>query len=224
MFMKREKRRKTIRILLIVIAILFCCLVGYIMLRFVSEKEFFQAWMNKHKVFGRLTYIVMVVLQVIIALIPGEPLEIAGGYAFGIIEGTLLYVVAATVGGMLVFALVRKYGEGTLEMFFSKKDIKGLNFLKDSRKRNILLTVLFILPGTPKDLLCYFAGLTDIKTKHWFIICSIGRIPSVITSTLGGNALETQNYHYAIIAFLSALLISLIGVLIYKRIHKKHNS
>ena len=222
--MKKERQKKNIRILMIVIAILFCCLIGYVMLRFVSEKEFFQAWMNKHKLLGRLTYIVMVVLQVIIALIPGEPLEIAGGYAFGTIEGTLLYMAAATIGGMLVFLFVRKHGEGTLEMFFSKKDIKGLSFLKDSHKRNILLTVLFILPGTPKDLLCYFAGLTDIKTKHWFIICSLGRIPSVITSTLGGNALETENYWSAVIAFLCAFLISLIGVLIYKRIHKKHNS
>ena len=83
--------------------------------------------------------------------------------------------------------------------------------------------VIFILPGTPKDLLCYFAGITDIKLWKLILICSLGRIPAIVTSTLGGDALGTKSYILAIIVFASTVAVSLGGALIYKIISKKHN-
>ena len=79
-----------------------------------------------------------------------------------------------------------------------------------------------MLPGTPKDLLCYYAGLTDIKLSTLLIICSVGRIPSVLTSTLGGDALGTKSYIFAAVVFGLTLLISAGGFWIYSRICSKH--
>lgn len=219
---KLQKARKIVRIMLVILALLFCCLLGYIMVKFAMDKVFFKTWMEEHGIIGRVIYMVMVVFQVIIALIPGEPVEIAGGYAFGALQGTILYLISSAVGSMLVFLLVRKYGTGFVEMFFSKKDIKGLEFLRNKR-REALLILLFVIPGTPKDLLCYFAGLTNIRIRTWLLVCSLGRIPSIITSTIGGDALENSNYTWAIVAFSIALAISIGGIIIYKTIRRRHN-
>ena len=75
-----------------------------------------------------------------------------------------------------------------------------------------------MIPGTPKDLLSYFAGLTDISLTHWLLICSVGRLPSLVTSTIGGDALGTSDYGFAVIVFAVTLIISLLGLLIYKHI------
>ncbi len=219
---KLQKVRKIVRIMLVILALLFCCLLGYIMVKFAMDKVFFKTWMEEHGIMGRVIYMIMVVFQVIIALIPGEPVEIAGGYAFGAFQGTILYLISSAIGSMLVFLLVRKYGTGFVEMFFSKKDINGLEFLRNKR-REALLILLFVIPGTPKDLLCYFAGLTNIKTRTWLLVCSMGRIPSIITSTIGGDALENSNYTWAIVAFSIALAISIGGIIIYKTIRRRHN-
>ena len=74
-----------------------------------------------------------------------------------------------------------------------------------------------MIPGTPKDLLCYFAGLTDIRLSLWLLICSLGRLPSIVTSTVGGDALGTSNYWFAAAVFAITLVISLVGLLFYKK-------
>ncbi len=219
---KLQKTRKVVRIILIILTLLFCVFLGYVIVKFATNKELFKTWMNDHGVFGAIIYIIMVMFQVIVALVPGEPVEIAGGYAFGAIQGTLLYLIGSTIGSMLVFLLVKKYGGEFVEMVFSNKDIKGLEFLRN-KKREVLLIFLFVIPGTPKDLLCYFAGLTTINTRVWLIVCSLGRIPSIVTSTIGGDALQRSDYAWSIVAFVIALVISLAGIIVYRIIHKKHN-
>ena len=75
-----------------------------------------------------------------------------------------------------------------------------------------------MLPGTPKDLLCYFAGLTNIRFPVWLMICSLGRIPSIVTSTMGGDALGSKNYWGAILIFAVTLIVSAGGMLVYDRL------
>ena len=93
-----------------------------------------------------------------------------------------------------------------------------IRFLKTNPKRELLFLLVFMLPGTPKDLLCYFAGLTDIRIPVWLVICSLGRIPSVITSTLGGDALGERNYTFAILVFAVSLAVSAGGLWLFHRI------
>lgn len=78
-----------------------------------------------------------------------------------------------------------------------------------------------MIPGTPKDLLCYYAGLTDMKLSTFLLINAIGRLPALISSTIGGDALGMQSYTAAIIVFAVTLLLSLIGYIIYSKIIKK---
>lgn len=193
---------------------------------YVQHPDLFREKIDQFGFAGRLIFIAAVFVQIIFAVIPGEPFEILAGYAFGSVEGTILCLLASTLGSMAVFALVRKFGIKLVGALFSKKDLREVRFLKSTPKRNYIFFLIFALPGTPKDLLSYFAGLTDMRWTSWLIICSVGRIPSVVTSAIGGSALGEKEYLYAIIAFVVTLCLSAIGLGIYKFICKqrdKHN-
>ena len=166
----------------------------------------------------------MVMLQVVLALLPGEPLEIAAGYAFGFWEGTLLCVVGVTLASALVFLFVKRFGRRVVEVFFTAEQIASVRFLHDRRRLVLLTTILFLIPGTPKDVMTYCIGLTDMKLSTWLLIASLARLPSIVTSTIGGNALGLQNYTFAVIVFAATIAISAAGILIYRRTSRKHGA
>lgn len=194
--------------------------VGKPFLAFVSEPEKFRLWVAGHGIWGRLAFLGMMLLQVFVAIIPGEPLEIGAGYAFGAVEGTMLCILGAGIGSALVFLFVRRFGVKAVEVFISQEKIRSVRFLNDPKRLYPLITIAFLLPGTPKDVLCYCAGLTPIRFRHFLWISSICRLPSVVTSVLGGNALGSGNWQAAVWIFLATMAVSLIGLLIYKRISR----
>lgn len=177
----------------LLLTVLIFVRIGRPLVAFLSEPEKFRIWLDGYGIWGRLVFMGMVVLQVVVAIIPGEPFEIAGGYAFGVLEGTVWYLLASAVGSLLVFGIVRLFGMRLAEIFVSEEKLRSLRFLHTTPKRNRILFLLFLMPGTPKDLLSYFVGLTDLPWKTWAVICSVGRIPSVITSVLGEMRLEAVN-------------------------------
>ena len=221
-----EKQKKWIAAGAVVIFILFSAaifwFVGRPMIRFARQPELFRAWVEQRGIWGKIAYVGMVFLQVLVAVIPGEPLEICGGYAFGAFWGTVLCLLGAMLGSVAVFAFVRRFGQPLVEVFFSREKLDSLRFLHSSPRRDALFWLIFTVPGTPKDLLCYFAGLTDLPWRTWLLISSVGRIPSIVTSTIGGDALGVQNYQFALIAFGVTLAISGVGLLIYRAVCRRH--
>lgn len=222
-----KKQQKIIAVAAIVVLVavvgILMWVVGRPMLQFVSEPEKFRQWVDEHGIWGPVLYVFCVILQVLVAFIPGEPLELVAGYAFGTIEGFLLCLGASAIGSVLVFGLVRHYGVRLVEVFYPVEKLRNLRFLKNSPKRAVLYAIIFTIPGTPKDLLCYFAGLTDMKFRTFLLISSLGRIPAMITSTISGDALGTESYIPAIIVLGATLIISCIGLMIYNYICKKNN-
>ena len=192
--------------------------IGKPLLQFVSEPEKFRQWVDSHGLLGPLAFLGMMVLQVFVAVIPGEPLEIGAGYAFGAVEGTILCILGAAIGSTLVFLFVRRFGVRAVEVFISREKIQSLRFLQNTRRVHLFLLVAFLLPGTPKDVLCYVAGLTTLKLGPFILISSICRLPSIVTSTIGGSALGSGQWGMAAIVFAATLVISAIGLWIYKRI------
>ena len=221
-----EKQKKALSISAVVIFIaLFAALawfVGRPMIRFARQPEQFRSWVDGHGAWGWAAYAAMVFLQVVVAIIPGEPLEIVGGYAFGAWWGTVLCLTGAVLGSVAVFALVRRWGRPLAEVFFPKEKLDKLQFLHSSPKRAALLWLIFTAPGTPKDLLCYFAGLTDMKWRTWLLIATVGRLPSIVTSTVGGGALGDRNYTAAAIAFGVALAAAGAGYLVYRAVCRRN--
>lgn len=194
--------------------------VGRPMLRFIENPSGFRAWVDGHGVWGRIAFVGMVFFQVVVAIIPGEPLEIAAGYAFGFWEGTLLCMIGIFLGSLTVFLFVRNWGIRAVEVFFPREKILSLKLLRDRKKRDALAFILMFIPGTPKDILTYCAGLTDMPLGTWLLISTIARIPSVVTSTIGGNALGLKDYWFALAVFGVTLALSLVGWLVYRRMDR----
>ena len=219
------RKKKIFSLVTISFFILFCAaifwFVGRPMVRFISEPSIFRAWVDSHGFWGRLAFAGMMVVQIVIAIIPGEPLEIAAGYTFGVVEGTLLCLAGSVLGSLIVFLFVRRFGIRAVEVFFPREKLLSLKFIQNSRRLNLLVFILFFIPGTPKDIMTYFVTFTPMKLSTWLLISATARIPSIITSAIGGDALGLQNYLFAIIAFAATLTLSLGGVLLYRHISRK---
>lgn len=176
--------------------------------------------------FGAASWLVFLglqFLQVFIALIPGELLESAAGFAFGPLFGTILTYVGIAAASALVFYLTRRLGVRLVEIFISMEKINQLRFLNTEKKRNLLIFLIFFIPGTPKDLLTYFVGLTEIRLGSFLLISLVARIPSVVSSTFGGYLLGEGNYLSAIILYGLTGALSLLGLFGYNTwMKKKH--
>ena len=132
-----DKTKKILWVIALVIFLAFCAGVGYYigvpMVRMADEPEAFRAWVDGFGVWSRLVFVGMVFLQVIVALIPGEPVELMAGYIFGAVEGTLLAMAGILLGSWVVFALVRRLGPKFAEVFFPEKELQRLSFLTGAR-------------------------------------------------------------------------------------------
>ncbi|MBQ2455754.1 MAG: TVP38/TMEM64 family protein [Firmicutes bacterium] len=222
--LNRDKKIGTAVIAIMVVLVAAAWIyVGIPMVRLIRQPEVFRDWVDSHGVFGRISFVLMVIFQIIIAVIPGEPFELAAGYAFGAVEGTVLCILASFLGSMIVFMLVRRYGMRLVRLFFTEEKIESLRFLKTSRKRAFLFFIIFMIPGTPKDLLGYYAGLTDMSIGTWAFISFFGRLPSLLTSTLGGDAMGDSRYGLAAGILCAAVLLSGAGALIYGKIGRDEN-
>lgn len=217
--------RKIIKIISLIALLSVTGLLIYIsipLIKFIKNPLEFKNWIDSFGIYSPIIYILITILSIIFPIIPGEPLEMVAGYAFGSLKGTPLCLLAECLGSVIVVLLVKKFGRKIVDYFFNKEKIDSLKFLQSSSKKNIIFAIIFIIPGTPKDLLCYFGGITNIDLKTLLLIVTLGRFPSIITSTLIGGHLSEQNYLYAIIVFVITALLSLTGILIYNRIqHKK---
>lgn len=219
-----DRHRKILSVIAVIVFLLFFLAItvffGKPLLAFFEDPQSFRAYVEEKGWGAGFVFTAMVVLQVIVALIPGEPLEIAAGAAFGSLEGTLLCLAGIAIGSTLVFLFVRRFGVKLVEVFFPIEKIHSLRFLQNSRRFHTLLFLIMLIPGTPKDLVSYFVGLTEIRLGHWILISVVARIPSVVTSTIGGSALGEEDFWKAALIFGITVLLSIAGLVIYDRIIK----
>ncbi len=223
---KRYLRRRRIVSLvsLLILIVLFAVVtvkIGVPLVQMVGNPGQFRDWVDSHSLWGRLAFVGMIVLQVVVAIIPGEPMEIGAGYAFGAVEGTFLCLLGTALGSALVFLFTKKLGVKMVEAFISREKLEHVKLLQNAARLNFILFVVFLIPGTPKDVLTYVAGLTPIRLSTFLLLTTIARIPSVVSSTIGGNALGTENYAMAVAVFLVTAVLSGIGALLYRHHSQK---
>lgn len=209
---------------LAVFSVLSCVLavIGFFYIRKeFSDPDIVRSWIEGNYVLGVIIMLCVCILQVVIALIPGELVEIAAGYVFGPWLGALLCLVGAMIGSVLVLLLVRRFGRKFVESIYSREKLDALPIFNDPKKRNALTAILFLIPGTPKDLLTYVLGLTEMSVTAYVILTVFTRIPSILMSTLGGDALVGDKLTRAIVFFIIAAVLSLFGYLLYLYIRKR---
>ena len=195
-----------------------CVRFGPELLAFVGDAPRFRAWVDEAGAMGRFLFVTANMAQVVLAFLPGEPLELGAGYAFGFWEGTLWCLVASALGTVLVMVLVRAFGMRLVGLFFPPEKIASVRWLRDARRFELLLFLVFLIPGTPKDLLTYVAGLGTSPVWRIVALTTVGRIPSIVSSTLAAGALGGGNYTVAAVTVALTLALVAAGVVAYRRL------
>ncbi len=169
--------------------------------------------------YSPLAFILLQIIQVVVAPIPGGAIEFLGGYLFGVKAGLLYSMIGLTFGSWFAFSLARIFEKWAVEKFVSPKTMKKFDYLI-GHEGVILSLLLFLIPGFPKDALCYILGLTPMHLGIFLIISTIGRIPGTLMATLqGAQAFEHQYILFLILLGVSALVI-LVFYIYHENIHQ----
>lgn len=221
----REKIKQNRRLYIILSIALFFVLMAFcsfllapLVIKTLDDPPQFQRLIASKGAVGYIIFILIQIIQVVFAFIPGEIVEVGAGYAFGAFYGLVFCLIGVAISSALVFLLVRKFGHSFALVIMDTKTVKKLSFLRDTKKLELILFVLYFVPGTPKDIITYFAGLTPVDTRVFLLICTLGRIPSILTSTLAGDSLVKSDYKTSILIFAVTAVIALAGYFIYERI------
>lgn len=206
-FIKENKKILYLVFGLIVISCLFLPLFNLL----VNHSQYFKQW----GIAGKGLLLIAMTLQVVVAFIPGEAVELLAGVLYGPIEGTLLCLLGAALGSILIYLLSAMLGE----KFFDKKG-KEKDFLLSKKITVPFVFLLFLLPASPKDALTYFMPMISIKLSSFLIVSSIARIPSMLSSTLTGSVWKQGKLELSILIYGLTAIFSLLGYLIYRRITK----
>lgn len=167
---------------------------------------------------GIVAFLLLQVLQVVVALIPGGLIQILGGVIFGSFWGTVLCLLGTLLGEIIVFYVVRWLGMPIVETLIDANGIKKLSFLQDTKKCELAVFILFLLPVMPKDALTYLAPLTKIKPSTFFILSMIARSPALIISNVFGSSLSDGNILFATVLSVIVAVVGMVCILYREKI------
>ncbi len=226
---KNEKKSRKIKFIKILIAFAILVILGlciyylWPVLKQISTKEgqiAFKEKINSLGFKGILILFSMQVAQILLVILPGEPFEIIAGMCYGSWLGALFITISVLITTTIIFFTVRKLGHKYLYNFFKKEKVDKImksKLIGNEKNLEIMLVILFIIPGTPKDLLVYIGGLLPIKPLRFILISTLVRFPSVITSTMIGANITNGNWTLSIVIGIATLVISMLCIFIVNK-------
>lgn len=161
--------------------------------------------------------------QIFLPILPGEPIEILAGMCYGSVGGFIFITFSAFLITTTIFFIVRKLGRNFVYEICSKEKIEKIEknkFFKDPKKIEYIMLILFLIPGTPKDLLVYVAGLLPIRPLKFILISTFARFPSVISSTIAGETFVEGNWKMGILLYGTTFLLVGIVIFIMEKVDK----
>lgn len=174
-----------------------------------------------------LAFIMLQVLQVVIFFIPGEVVQIAGGYIFGPIIGGAASFTGIMLGSMIGYFVSKALGKKYINGLIEKNNLTKLKRILDAGSNNIAVFIIYFIPGIPKDILVYVAGISNVRFTDFIIYSSLGRLPWIIASAVFGHGINEGNYAITIAIALISGALFLLGILKGHRIvdffHNIHN-
>lgn len=198
--------------------------VGKSLTAFVSDTDSFKQWLDSYNGLSAAVFVFIRAFQTVIKIIPAEPLEIASGYAFGTFGGLALCSLGSFLGSLVIVMLSRFFGAKFVNAFINEEQINQLKIISDKNNQRLFLIVFYLIPGTPKDIFTYIAGTLKINLVEFFVITTLARIPSIITSTICGAQISEKNYITALIVFLLTAFVTALCTLAYKKYNDKQKN
>ena len=183
----------------------------------------FKNQVQSSGILGMLSLFALQVAQIFLFILPGEPIEILAGMCYGGIGGTIFIMASVAIISTAIFYLVRKFGKKFVYEFCNKEKVQKIEnskLFQDPKKIEIIMLILFLIPGTPKDLLTYIAGLLPIKPSKFILISTFARIPSIISSTFAGEKILAGNLKMAVIIYGAIIAIVVAFVYIINKLDK----
>jgi len=175
--------------------------------RFFLNPVRLQLFIASFGPYAKVAFVFVQALQVVFAPVPGEVTGFVGGYLFGGTTGTICSTIGLMLGSSLAFGIARGLGSKYVEKIVKKEYIDKFN-LFITPKGLYISFILFLIPGFPKDSLCYLLGLTHMRFLDFFLMNLIGRLPGTLMLTFQGSAVKNANY----LSFFVLLTISVIIV------------
>lgn len=180
-----------------------------------------RAWAASEGWKGKVLMVLALAAQVVVAVIPGGPMEIGAGYAYGPYLGTLLAIVGLMLGSSVVYFLSHIFGRRFVRLFVSEEKLENLYILHNPERLNRLIFIIFLIPGTPKDLLTYAVGLIRMPFLNWLVLTTLARTPATFVSTYAGEAILKQDYIQVAVIFVITMILSAIGYAVFNRLNDK---
>lgn len=226
---EEDKRAKRLKLIIdialsaVFVGVIICLTVvfGRKFTKMAAEPEKLHDMLNTFGWKGILIFIALQILQVVVAALPGQFIQIAGGYIYGPWLGTLYSLVGISIGSVIVFCVAKFLGYRLVKLVASKEQLDKLSFMVNNEKSEIGVFILYLIPGLPKDVFTYIAGITPIKAASFFIVMMLGRLPALFGSAYIGSSMQEGNYSAAIIVGAAAVILFAAGLLLKDKIIAK---
>lgn len=214
---------------MVCIGLLILLFTVYATLWMLSLKDpdklaYFQNAIAAMGIRGWLVLLLIQYIQIVVAFIPGGPIQVIAGVLFGPLWGTVVCFAGAILASFTIFFLVSRFGKPVIKLFVADGDLDKYTFLQNAEKIESLAFILFFIPGTPKDALTYLFALTPIKASRFVIVTTAARLPAVFTSVLMGNSLIHGQWLASIVIFIVLGVLSAGGLLLHKKLLQRVSS
>jgi len=195
---------------------------------FFMDRARLISWIHSLGAWGFAGFILLQVIQVVAAPIPGEATGVLGGYLYGPVVGVALSTIGLTLGSYVAFSLSRFFGRPLTDKFVDAKTMERFDYLL-LHKGLFLIFLLFLIPGFPKDYLCYILGLGHLTTVEFLAIATTGRFLGTMLLTLGGTFLRNHQYYRFLLLSGAAVVIVILTIAyrdrlerLFQRLHERH--
>lgn len=174
--------------------------------------------LNDYKTASIFIYIGFQIVQILIPILPGQFFQIAAGWLYGVLLGLLFSIIGSIIGTFLTFYLSKLLGNDAMYLFFGEKRFEKYKSYLNNKKAYFVVFLIYLIPGLPKDLMCYAAGVSEMKLKPFLIISVIGRVPAMTMSLMFGAFYHTHNYPAMIAVSIVVVIVCLICLIYRKKI------
>lgn len=181
----------------------------------LMNREYLSALPQRLAEHRNIAFIVLVLLQtaqIVCSFLPGQPIQFASSYLYGLIGGYIITILGAVIGCVITYLLADFLGRDALHLLFGQERVNDYVEKLNSGRAYTIILLIYLIPGIPKDMVSYVAGISDIKLGPFLVVSTIGRTPGVIESLLVGIFLAEKNYVGVGIVALVALVILVVCV------------
>lgn len=163
-----------------------------------AARDEFIAWVQSKGLGGMLVFLGLEIFQIVVAFVPGEPVQLMAGALYGPIGGLLICLVGILLGSAFIYGLVKLLGAKAIPA----ETLHKYRFLQNEQKARSALYILFFLPGVPKDILTYLGPFLPLKMSEFLFTCTLARIPCLLATTVAGDSLADGEIWLPILLFL----------------------